>query len=92
MTSSANASTKRAIKKTATTPGIWRHSWRPIHFVLIVDNFGVEYMHKKDANHLAKILKTHHKISRDWERKNFQASTWSGTTLQTTQTELAACP
>ena len=28
-------------------------------------------MRKKDADHLAKILKTHHKISQDWEGKKF---------------------
>jgi len=57
--------------ETATTPGLWRHRWRPIQFVLIVDDFGVEYVRKKDADHLAKILKAHHKISQDWEGKKF---------------------
>jgi hypothetical protein len=27
----------------ATTPGLWRHKWRPVIFVLIVDNFGIQY-------------------------------------------------
>ena len=27
----------------ATTPGLWRHKWRPIIFVLIVGDFGVQY-------------------------------------------------
>ena len=40
----------------ATTPGLWRHHWRPIQFVPIVDDFGVEYVRKKDADHLAKTL------------------------------------
>ena len=57
-------------KRLPTTPGLWCHRWRPINFVLIVDDFGVEYVRKKDADHLAKILKTHHKISQDWEGKN----------------------
>jgi len=30
--------------KCPTTPGLWRHKWRPVTFVLIVDNFGVEYI------------------------------------------------
>jgi hypothetical protein len=25
--------------KAATTPGLWRHKWRPIMFALIVDDF-----------------------------------------------------
>ena len=37
-----------------TTPGLWRHRCRPIQFVLIVDDFGVEYVRKKDADHLEK--------------------------------------
>ena len=29
-------------REATTTPGLWRHDWRPIQFVLIVDDFGVE--------------------------------------------------
>ena len=39
------------------TPGIWRHKWRPIQFCLFVDDFGVEYVGKQHADHLATILK-----------------------------------
>ena len=28
--------------KTTTTPGLWRHKWRPIVFVLIVDDFFIK--------------------------------------------------
>eukprot|EP00804_Cyclotella_cryptica_P013680 CCRYP_016124-RA/>CCRYP_016124-RA protein AED:0.29 eAED:0.26 QI:0/0/0/1/0/0/4/0/346 len=27
----------------ATTPGLWRHKWRPVLFVLIADDFGIQY-------------------------------------------------
>lgn len=57
--------------KTATPTGLWLHCWCPIHFVLTVDDFGVEYMQKKDVNHLSKIPKTHHKISQDRKGKKF---------------------
>ena len=30
----------------ATTPGLWSHKWIPIQFVLLVDNFGIEYVGK----------------------------------------------
>ena len=53
----------------ARTPGMWRYRWRSIHFVLLTDGFGVEYVRKKDVDHLAKILKTHRKISQNWEGK-----------------------
>ena len=29
-----------------TTPGLWRHKWRPIQFCLEVDDFVVEYVRK----------------------------------------------
>lgn len=51
--------------ETATTPGLWRHTWRHIQFVLIVDDFEVEHVRKKDSDHLANILCEHHTISQD---------------------------
>ena len=27
-----------------TTPGLWKHEWRPIIFSLVVNNFGVKYV------------------------------------------------
>ena len=30
--------------ESATTPGLWKHKWRPIQFFLTVDDFGVEYV------------------------------------------------
>ncbi len=41
----------------ATTPGLWRHKWRPIQFCLIVDDFGVEYVGIEHFNHLLNLLK-----------------------------------
>ena len=57
--------------ETATTPGLWRHKWRSIQFVLIVDDFGIDYLRNQDADHLASVLKKHHDISQDWEGKKF---------------------
>jgi hypothetical protein len=34
------------------TPGLWRHKWRPIQFCLIVDDFGVEYVGIEHFDHL----------------------------------------
>jgi hypothetical protein len=39
------------------TPGLWRHKWRPIQFYLIVDDFGVEYVGIEHFNHLLMLLK-----------------------------------
>jgi len=27
-------------------PGLWKHDWRPIHFSLVVDNFGIKTLEK----------------------------------------------
>ena len=38
------------------TPGLWKHISRPIQFTLVVDDFGVKYTRRKDAEHLLGIL------------------------------------
>ena len=35
---------KHGYYECATTPVLWRHQWSPITFVLLVDDFGVEYV------------------------------------------------
>ena len=55
--------------KTATTTDLWRHKWQPIQFVLIVDDFGVEYVGEEHAVYLATIFKLYYKISEDWVGK-----------------------
>ena len=50
------------------TPGLWRHIHRPITFTLVVDDFGVQYTRKTDANHLLKTLQRYYpKTSTDWD-------------------------
>ena len=36
------------------TPGLFTHKTRDIAFSLVVDNFGVKYTKKEDAEHLVK--------------------------------------
>ena len=50
-----------------TTLGYWTHTWRPISFTLVVDDFGVKYVNKADVEHLMSVLTTHYKINTDWE-------------------------
>ena len=57
--------------ETATPTGLWRHKWRSIKFVLIIDDFGLEYVRNQDADHLASVLKNINDISQDWEGKKF---------------------
>ena len=48
----------------ATTPGIWRHTWHPIQFSLIVDDFGIEYV-GKNAHYVRQVLQEYYEISED---------------------------
>ena len=48
------------------TPGLRKHVSRPIAFTLVVDDFGVKYVGKKNADHLVAALKGTYKISEDW--------------------------
>ena len=49
-----------------TTTGLWRHSSRPVSFVLTVDDFGVKYVGKHNAMHLIETLKKYYEVSIDW--------------------------
>ena len=62
---------KEGYYEARTTPGLWIHKWRPIQIFLVVDDFGVEYVGEKHADHLATILKKYHSITEDWEGKKY---------------------
>ena len=62
---------KEGYYEARTTPVLWRHKWRPIQFFLVVDDFGVEYVGKQHAEHMATILKKYHNITEDWEGKKY---------------------
>ena len=62
---------KEGYLEASTTSGLWCHKWQTIKFILIVDGFGVDYMARKHAEHLASILKNYHEISKDWGGKTF---------------------
>jgi hypothetical protein len=49
------------------TPGYWTHTWRPISFTLVVDNFGVKYINKDNVEHLLDVLKKDYTCDTDWE-------------------------
>ena len=48
------------------TQGLQRHTDRDINFTLVVDNFGIKYRHKKDADHLISELQTKYEVTQDW--------------------------
>ena len=53
------------------TTGLWKHVSRPTTFCLCVDDFGIKYYSKADADHLLDSLRNDYKISTDWEGKNY---------------------
>ena len=49
--------------------GLCTQKWRPIQSTLFVENFGVKYVGKENAQHLISALKEDYKIKHDWEEK-----------------------
>jgi hypothetical protein len=48
------------------TPGLWRHNTRPTTFTLAVDDFGIKYFCKADADHLFSALHDRYALTKDW--------------------------
>ena len=48
------------------TPGLWKHDTRDLRFCLVVDDFGVKYKNKDDANHLIAALQEKYEVTIDW--------------------------
>ena len=62
---------KHRYKQSEIIPGLWRHKTKNITFTLVIDNFGVKYTMKEDAQHLISILKQHYQITEDWSRNKY---------------------
>ena len=53
------------------TVGLWRHSTRPITVCLCVDDFGIKYENRADAEHLLASLRHFYSIATDWSGQHF---------------------
>ena len=53
------------------TPGLWRHKTRDIVFSLVVDDFGIRYSNRADADHLIATLRTEYEVSLDWTGERY---------------------
>ena len=42
------------------------HTDRDINFTLVVENFGIRYRHKKDADQLISALQEKYEVTQDW--------------------------
>ena len=68
--------------ETPTTPGLWKHKWRPIQFCLLVDDFRVEYVGIEHFNHLLNLLQKYHGVQVNMAGDKFSGMTikWDYTT------------
>jgi hypothetical protein len=53
------------------TPGLWRHCTLPTTFTLAVDDFGIKYFSRHDADHLFSALESKYAITKDWTGANY---------------------
>jgi hypothetical protein len=58
-------------RQSTITPGLWKHDTRPISFFLVVNNFGVKYVGKENAQHLFDTVQKYYKCSCDWEGEQY---------------------
>ena len=49
------------------TPGLWRHTSRKTTFTLFIDDFGIQYFSKSDADHLIDAIQDTYECSIDWK-------------------------
>ena len=57
--------------QSATTPGYWKHEWRPISFSLVVDDFGVKNVGEEHANHLLDVLRKFYVVDKNEEDSKY---------------------
>ncbi len=50
---------------------MWKHNTRKTKFCLCVDNFGIQYHSKADANHLIQALTNFYDVTIDWSGKHY---------------------
>ena len=55
----------------AGTTGLWQHKTKLTKFCVCVDDFGVKYHTKEDADHLITSLREHYKCTTNWEGQNY---------------------
>jgi hypothetical protein len=53
------------------TPGLWRHNTRRTTFTFAVDDFGIKYFCKADADHLFSALASKYALTTDWTGKSY---------------------
>ena len=52
-------------------PCLYSHVSRPIHFTLVVDDFGIKYRNREDVEHLLTALRELFEITVDWTGRKY---------------------
>ena len=45
--------------------GLWKHHTKQIQFCMVVNDFGIKYSGKENAQHLKQILEQHYEVTTD---------------------------
>jgi hypothetical protein len=56
---------KDGYRQSKTTLGLWQHNTCPISFSLVIDDFGVKYVGKENAQHLLDTVQKYYTCSCD---------------------------
>jgi hypothetical protein len=62
---------KDGYRPTQHTHGLWTHDTRPISFSLVVDDFGVKYVVREQAEHLMVCIQKNYNISSNWNGRAY---------------------
>ena len=54
---------KRGYQQIKLVPGLWKHKWRPVHFTLVVDDFGVKCVGETHTLHLKQTLEENYTVT-----------------------------
>jgi hypothetical protein len=57
--------------QTKNTTCLFKHESRPISFTLVVDDFGIKYQNKDDAEHLIAAIRDKYVLKVDWEGQKY---------------------
>ena len=57
------------------TPGLWCHDQRRTTFTLAVDDFGIKYFFKADADQPFLALKNKYELTQDWTGNSYLGPT-----------------
>ena len=58
------------------TPGLFTHKTRDIAFSLVVDDFGVRYTKREDAEHLLKTIQDRYPVKAEWNPTFYLGVHW----------------